>query len=49
VNSRLKLERFNIKNAAKRMREHGDPLLPVLSDSCDMIAALQALQQRLEK
>jgi bifunctional non-homologous end joining protein LigD len=47
VNARLKLERFNIKTAAKRMREHGDPLRAVLTDSCDMLAALGALQARL--
>jgi DNA primase len=49
VNARLRLDRFNIKTAAKRMREHGDPLRAVLKDSCDMIQALQALQQRLAK
>jgi bifunctional non-homologous end joining protein LigD len=49
VNARLRLDRFNIKTAAKRMREHGDPLRAVLGDSCDMIAALRALQQRLAK
>ena len=48
VNARLKLERFNIKTAAKRMRAHGDPLRPVLTDACDMVAALSALQSRLE-
>jgi bifunctional non-homologous end joining protein LigD len=49
VNARLRLDRYNIKTAAKRMREHGDPLRPVLKDSCDMVQALQALQQRLAK
>ena len=49
VNARLKLERFNIKTARKRMVEHGDPLAPILTDSCDMIAALGALQERIVK
>jgi bifunctional non-homologous end joining protein LigD len=49
VNGRLKLERFNIRTARKRMREHGDPLARILTDSSDMLAALDALQRRLKK
>ena len=49
VTARLKLERYNIKTARKRMLEHGDPLAGVLKDSIDMLAAIDALQQRLSK
>jgi DNA primase len=46
---RLKLERYNIKTARKRMLEHGDPLAGVLTESIDMLAAIDALQRRLAK
>jgi bifunctional non-homologous end joining protein LigD len=49
VNARLKLERFNIRSARKRMLEKGDPLLPVLTESVDMLEAIDALQRRLGK
>jgi bifunctional non-homologous end joining protein LigD len=49
VNARLRLDRFNIKTARKRMLDHGDPLRPVLTDSCDMFAALGSLQERLAR
>ncbi len=49
VNGRLKLERFNIRNARKRMQEKGDPLAAVLTESIDMLAAIDALQRRLAK
>jgi len=49
VNGRLKLERFNIRTARKRMREHGDPLSGVLTETTDMLAALDALQRRLTR
>lgn len=47
VNGRLKLERFNLRSARKWLRQHGDPLLPVLRDSIDMLAAVDALTRRL--
>jgi bifunctional non-homologous end joining protein LigD len=47
VNARLKLERFNIRSARKCLRERGDPLAPILSESIDMLAALDALTRRL--
>jgi len=49
VTARLKLERYNIKTARKRMLEHGDPLAGVLTESIDMLAAIDALQRRLAK
>jgi bifunctional non-homologous end joining protein LigD len=49
VNSRLKLERFNIRSARKRMLARGDPLAGVLSGAIDMLAAIDALQRRLAK
>jgi bifunctional non-homologous end joining protein LigD len=47
VNGRLKLERFTIRSARKWLDEHGDPLVGVLSESCDMLAALQSLTLKL--
>ena len=47
VNGRLKLERFTIRTARKWLQTHGDPVTPVLTESCDMLAALQSLAQRL--
>jgi DNA primase len=47
VNRRLKLERFNIRNARKLLRTDGDPLAGVLTDSVDMLAALEALTRQL--
>jgi bifunctional non-homologous end joining protein LigD len=47
VNGRLKLERFNIRNARKRMAAKGDTLAPVLTESIDMLAAIEALQRRM--
>jgi bifunctional non-homologous end joining protein LigD len=49
VNSRLKLERFNIRTARKRMLARGDPLAGVLLGSIDMLAAIDALQRRVGK
>jgi len=49
VTARLKLERYNIKTARKRMIERGDPLAGVLTGSNDMLAAIDALQRRLAK
>lgn len=48
VNARLKLERFNIRSAAKWLGKHGDTLMPVLTESIDMLAALDALTRRLK-
>ncbi len=47
VNGRLKLERFNIRSARKRLRKQGDPLAGVLTESSDMLAALDSLMHRL--
>jgi hypothetical protein len=47
VNRRLKIERFTIRNARKWLRTHGDPLAGVLSESIDLLAALEALTQQL--
>jgi bifunctional non-homologous end joining protein LigD len=47
VNARLKLERFTIRTARKWLGSHGDPLAPVLTDSTDMLAALDKLTRRL--
>jgi bifunctional non-homologous end joining protein LigD len=49
VNGRLTLGRFNIRTAAKWLRKHGDPLLPVLDESIDMLAALDALAERVAR
>ena len=47
VNPRLDIRRFNIDNAATRMRKKkGDPLLPVLSEKPDVGAALVELSAR---
>ena len=47
VNSRLDIRRFTIRDAAKRMRgRKRDPLLPVLSETPDLAAALSALSAR---
>jgi bifunctional non-homologous end joining protein LigD len=43
INGRLKLERFNIRSARKWLAKHGDPLAPVLTESTDMLAAIDAL------
>jgi bifunctional non-homologous end joining protein LigD len=47
VTARLKLERYTIKTARKRMLERGDPLAGVLTESIDMLAAIDSLQTRL--
>jgi DNA primase len=47
VNGRLKLERFTIRSARKWLQTHGDPLAGVLTESADMLAALEALTRRL--
>jgi bifunctional non-homologous end joining protein LigD len=47
VDARLKLERFNIRSARKWLKRHGDPLLPILSGSVDMLAAIGALTRKL--
>jgi bifunctional non-homologous end joining protein LigD len=47
VNGRLKLERFNIRSARQWLEKHGDPLTPVLTESSDMLAALESLTRRL--
>ncbi len=49
VTSRLKLERFNIRTARARLAKHGDPLAPVLTETIDMLAAIEALQYELER
>jgi bifunctional non-homologous end joining protein LigD len=49
VNMRLKLERFNIRSAGKWLRAHGDPLAGVLTESIDMLAALDALTRLLAR
>jgi bifunctional non-homologous end joining protein LigD len=48
VGARLRLERFNIRTARKSIAR-GDPLLPALTDSVDMVAALDALRRQLAK
>jgi bifunctional non-homologous end joining protein LigD len=47
VNRRLKLERFTIRSARKWLRTHGDPLAGVLTESNDMLIALEALTRQL--
>jgi bifunctional non-homologous end joining protein LigD len=47
VNARLKLERFNIRTAAKWLAAHGDPLAGVLEQSVDMLAVLESLAERV--
>jgi bifunctional non-homologous end joining protein LigD len=47
INGRLKLERFNIRSARKWLQTHGDPNAGVLTESTDMLAALEALTRRL--
>ena len=47
INGRLKLERFNIRSARKWLQAHGDPVAAVLTQSTDMLAALQSLARRL--
>jgi DNA primase len=47
VNGRLKLERFTIRSARKGLQAHGDPLAAVLTESTDMLAALESLTRRL--
>jgi bifunctional non-homologous end joining protein LigD len=49
VNARLKLRRYNIRSARRRMREHGDPLAGVLGESVDMLAVLTALQREIAR
>jgi DNA primase len=49
VNGRLKIERFTIRNARRRLAAHGDPLRGVLSGSIDMLAALDALQREIAR
>jgi bifunctional non-homologous end joining protein LigD len=49
VNGRLKLDRFNIRSARKRLQKRGDPLRGVLLESSDMLAAIAALQQQVAK
>jgi bifunctional non-homologous end joining protein LigD len=47
VNGRLRLDKFTIRTARKRMLEKGDSLRAVLTESIDMLAAIDALQRRL--
>ena len=47
INSRLTLARYNIRTAAKWLRKHGDPLIGVLDQSIDMLAALESLASRV--
>jgi DNA primase len=47
INSRLTLARYNIRTAAKWLRKHGDPLIGVLDQSIDMLAALESLASRM--
>jgi bifunctional non-homologous end joining protein LigD len=49
VNGRLKIERFTIRNARRRLAAKGDALRGVLSGSIDMLAALDALQRELAR
>jgi bifunctional non-homologous end joining protein LigD len=49
VNGRLKIERFTIRNARRRLAAKGDALRAVLSGSIDMLAALDALQRELAR
>jgi bifunctional non-homologous end joining protein LigD len=49
VNRRLKLERFTIRTASKWLRTHGDPLAGVLTESIDMLAALDALTRKVAR
>jgi bifunctional non-homologous end joining protein LigD len=49
VNGRLKIERFTIRNARKLLRTHGDPLAGVLTESIDMLGALEALTRQLAR
>jgi DNA primase len=47
VNGRLKLERFNIRSARKRLQKQGDPMAGVLAGSSDMLAALESLTRKV--
>ena len=49
VTARLKLERFNIKTAASGCASTAIRCAGVLDESIDMLAAIDALQQRLSK
>ncbi len=47
VTKRLELSRFNIGTARKLMEKAGDPVAPVLTESVDLLQALERLQGRL--
>ena len=47
INNRLKLGRFTIRSARKWLHTHGDPLAAVLTESTDMLSALESLTRRL--
>ena len=47
VTKRLELSRFNIGTARKLMEKAGDPVAPVLTESVDLLQALERLQERL--
>ncbi len=49
VTARLKLERYTIRSAKRRLEARGDPLAGVLTSSIDMLAALDALTALLAK
>ncbi|HEX6999232.1 MAG TPA: DNA ligase D [Gammaproteobacteria bacterium] len=48
VTKRLKLERFNVRTAPAWLEAHGDPLAPVLTESIDLAAVLEALRRRVQ-
>jgi DNA primase len=47
VAKRLDPASHTIKTAPKRMKRSGDPLLPVLTESTDVAAALRQLAEQL--
>ena len=49
VTARLKLERYTIRSAKRRLEARGDPLAGVLTSSVDMLAALDALTALLAR
>jgi DNA primase len=49
VTAQLRLERFNIRNASRVLAKNGDPVLPVLSGSIDMLDALDRLQRQFAR
>jgi bifunctional non-homologous end joining protein LigD len=45
VTGRLDIRKHTIRTAAKRLSRTGDPLLPVLTETPDLLRALEALAQ----